>query len=223
MNHLAYYTIQLSIWSVIIPFLAGVLWFKYLSRESKIIFLLVIVAIVPQIFTEFIVQGDFLNTLYNIYTPCEFAIIYLLFNKACYINLFKKIRLASVILFFGLSGAIITRYHINHRFLNEWVCMANLCYVAWISIFILQSLLDNDEIPDYRFPMFWYVSGLMLYAPATALVFSFYYSIGKNELVKSLWIIHDIFNTTMYLFFAIGIYKNFRLSMADKEKELVYI
>lgn len=101
--------------------------------------------------------------------------------------------------------------------------MANLCYVAWISIYILQHLLDNDEIPDYRLPMFWYISGLILYAPATALVFSFYYFIGKNDLVKSLWVIHDIFNTAMYLFFAMGMYKNFRLSIAVREKKLVYI
>ena len=223
MNHLSYFTLQLSIWSVVIPFLAGLLWFKQLSTASKTVFWLVIAAIVPQVLTEFMHQGNFLNTLYNIYTPVEFVIIYRLFYKPAYIPLFKRIRLVSVMLFLVFAIMIVSWYGINHRFLNELVCVANLCYVAWISVFILQGLLNDEETPDHGSPMFWYVSGLILYTPATALVFSFYYSIGKNDLVKSLWIIHDIFNTAMYVFFAIGMYKNFRCSVAGKKRKLVYL
>jgi hypothetical protein len=207
---------------VLIPFLAGIFWFKHLRTESKTIFWLVLAGIVPQVLTAFMHQEDFLNALYNIYTPVELALVYSFFNNRPYINLFNKIRLVSVVLFVLYAVTIIALYGINHRFLNELVCMTNLCYVAWAGIFILQCALDDAEIPNRSSPLFWYLSGLILYSPATALVFSFYYSIGKNEVFKSLWVIHDIFNTAMYVFFAVGMYKDFR-SGRKKERDLAYI
>lgn len=222
MNQLAHYVMESSIWSVAVPFIIGILLFRYLTVESKIVFLLVVAAVVPQVLTDFMIQDHFLNSLYNIYTPVEFAIIYMLFSGIGYISFFRKIRFMTIIVFVVLSIVIMLVYGLQNRFLNEWVCIANLCYVAWIFIFILQSLLDNTAILDSRLPMFWYVAGLILYSPATALVFSFYYSISKNQFIKSLWIIHGIFNTVMYLFFAIGMYKNFRQKMRQKETGIAF-
>ncbi|HVZ96613.1 MAG TPA: hypothetical protein VG847_07045 [Chitinophagaceae bacterium] len=201
------------------PLVAGLLFFKYLNKESRIIFLLVIIATVPQVLTAFIAQAVFLNTLYNIYTPVEFVMIYLLFGRQISYRLFKSIRMVSVVVFLGVSVPVVIIAGIGNRFLNEWVCAANLCYVCWIFLFILQGLLDNVEILDSGSPMFWYLAGLIFYAPATALVFSFYYSIGKNSLIKDdLWVIHDIFNTFMYIFFAAGMYKNYRNGVRLKRR-----
>lgn len=216
MHSIYYYTLQLSIWSVIIPLLLGFAFFKKLDKKSKTIFFLVLVATIPQVLTAFIVQSEFLNSLYNIYTPVEFTIVYSFVAKSLSISLFKKIRTIMLIVFACFSFFIIGKYGLQKRFLNEWVCIANVCYIGWIFLYILECLIKNIDLLNPNLPMFWYLAGLILYTPCTALVFSFYYYIGKNALIKNLWVIHDIFNTILYIFFAIGLYKSYRESILTK-------
>ena len=43
--------LQLSIWSVLAPLVAGLFFFRYLDEPSRIIFYVVVVATIPQLLT----------------------------------------------------------------------------------------------------------------------------------------------------------------------------
>src|SRR5438309_2197744 len=71
---------QISIWIIIIPFLIGIMNYKGLNTDAKWIFLLVIAGLPPQIVTGIINKETVLVSLsYNLYTPVEVGILYLVF------------------------------------------------------------------------------------------------------------------------------------------------
>ena len=73
---------RVSIWIVVIPFLLGCINFKDLNRDSRWIFLLVTVALVPQLMTAFVKNDDSaFNIAYNLYTPIEFFIFCVVFRS----------------------------------------------------------------------------------------------------------------------------------------------
>jgi hypothetical protein len=205
------FTYQMSIWSIIIPLMAGVFFYKKLDRDSKIIFYLVVLAASPQIITAFILSSSPVrNIFYNVYTPVEFVLTYLFVGKKIQNISFRNICRFVVVLFIILSVALVYRYGLSHRFLNEWVCAANISYLCWIFLFILESLLQERRLLNTSLPLFWYISALLIYTPCTIFVFalSFYITGSKNPFISNLWIIHEIFNTLLYILFAIGLYKN---------------
>jgi len=169
---------------------------------------LVFLAALPQILTAFIPQKALLNCIYNIYTIIEFILVYFFIGNKASTLFFKKISRLTVMFFVLFLFVLIINEGLTNRFLNELVCVANIIYVSWIFSYVLENLFFENELLNIKLPMFWYLTGLILYTTCTALVFSFYYSIGKTSILKNLWIIHNVFNTLMYILFAVGLYKS---------------
>lgn len=200
----------MSIWSIIIPLLTGSLLYKKLDKESRIIFYIVVAAAVPQIITAFIQPSLVRNFLYNVYTPVEFVLTYILICNKLRGLLFRNICMSIIILFVVLSSTLIFTYGLSQRFLNEWVCAANISYLCWIFLFLLEGLLQERSLLNTGLPLFWYISALLIYTPCTIFVFalSFYITRSQNPFISNLWSIHGIFNTALYILFAIGLYQN---------------
>lgn len=209
MNSISYYTLQLSIWSIIIPLIVGSIYFKKLNKQSKLIYYLVVLATFPQVLTAFIAKTPILNSIYNIYTPMEFALTYFFIGNKFKAFFFQKASQLIVVLFIFLSLIFFVYDGIEKKVTNELICAANIFYLCWIFLYILESIINDEELLNVELPLFWYIIALFLYAPCTALVTAFDYYIGKstNVLINNLWIIHDIFNSLLYIFFAIGLYK----------------
>jgi len=203
-------TYQLSIWSVLVPLVTGLLLYKKLDPPSRIIFYLVLLAASPQIITEFMPSNPVRNVFYNVYTPAEFLLTYFFIGNKLQNRVLRNISFSLILLFIVLSVVLIGKYGLSGRFLNEWVCAANISYLCWIFLFILESLLQEKSLLNTDLPLFWYISGLLLYTPCTIFVFalSYFISQSKNPFIHNLWIIHEIFNTALYVSFAIGLYKN---------------
>jgi hypothetical protein len=208
--------LQLSIWSVVLPLVAGFLFFKQLDEPSRIVFYVVVLATLPQLLTASLHHSKNLNIVYNIYTPLEFIFIYFLLGNKYTKPIFRYISLCLVAVFFILLTVMIAWFGLYWKFLNELVCAANTIYLIWIFMFILQSLLTDQKLMNHRLPMFWFISGLLIYTPCTIFVFALAYYIenSKNPVIHNLWSIHGVFNVTMYCLFAIGFYKSYRLARA---------
>ena len=118
-------------------------------------------------------------------------------------KVFKNITISIALAFLVLSVLILYLYGINHRFLNEWVCAANTCYLCWVLLYIIDILKQDKRLMKTNDPLFWYLSGFLLYTPCTMFVFalSFYINKSQNPFINKLWIIHGVFNTLLYLCF----------------------
>ena len=213
--------LQLSIWSVLAPLVAGLFFFRYLDEPSRIIFYVVVVATIPQLLTIEMLHMKGLNIVYNAYTLVEFVLIFLFVGNKLQTSITRRIGYSLVALFFLLAVWLITRYGLYHKFLNELVCAANIAYLTWILMFILEGLLNEERLMNTRLPVFWFIAGLLLYAACTVLLFSLTYYIkhSTNPFIHNLWQVQGVLNVALYILFAIGFIKNYqlaRLKMAAK-------
>jgi len=198
----------ISVWSVLLPFLTGILLYRRLDHHSRIIFAIVVAAIPPQLLTLPFPHSGTLDILYNIYTILEFVLVYFLFAGSITGTL-KKAFLAPFFPFLAFVTYSIYSQGLKPYF-NEWVCAANIAYLYWMFLFVLECLDRDMKWLDTGLPIFWYCSALILYAPCTVFVFSLYAYIDRstNPFIHRLWSIHGIFNTSMYVMFAIGLARN---------------
>lgn len=112
-------------------------------------------------------------------------------------------------------------YGISDSFLNNWLCINNYAYTIWCLLFLLE-MYDNDEkITKIPSSTFLYLIGLFFYTSCTLIIFSLwnYIMLNADSLLVNLWIIHDVFNITMYVIFGIGFiidFKNIKFQNANK-------
>ena len=151
----------------------------------------------------------------------EFVLIFLFVGNKLQTSITRRIGYSLVALFFLLAIWLISRYGMYHKFLNELVCAANIAYLTWILMFILEGLLNEERLMNTRLPVFWFIAGLLLYAACTVLLFSLTYYIkhSTNPFIHNLWQVQGVLNVALYILFAIGFIKNYqlaRLKMAAK-------
>lgn len=199
---------EISIWVVILPLLVGIFFFRSLSYSSMIVFGIVASATIPQLLREFVNDKETISIAYNLYTPAEFFLTFLLFKDKFKKQLNKNILKSLMALFIVASVVLCYYYNIKTRFINEWVCFANFVYTALILLLILEQYgqKENNSINDTFF--LWYLVALFFYAPCTLLIFSLwqYLKSNQNSFLNNLWVIHHFFNIMMYVFFSVGFY-----------------
>ncbi|HVI47232.1 MAG TPA: hypothetical protein VM802_20305 [Chitinophaga sp.] len=197
----------LSIWCVVMPLLTGCRYFRMLNADSRIIVGVVALAAIPQLLRAYIDSGALLNVTYNLYTPLEVVLLYSLFSKRIVQRNRRRIFIVTAV-FSCMSYFMLTAwYGISSRFINEAVSINDLIYTGWALLVILEQYEVDEGGINIRTPFFWYLTGLILYAPCTMLVFSLwrYIRLHPDAVIANIWIIQSIFNITMYLLFTIGI------------------
>ena len=209
----------ISIWSIVLPLILGSFLISRLSRDSLIVWGIVTLGAIPELLRVFISDCQFLHIAYNLYTPFEFIMLSLLYqNKfldTLYINIFR----ISIRVYIIASMVLIGTFGIAHRFVNEWVCINNLIFTAWTLMFITEQFRkDSDMYINTRSPFFWYITAYFFYSPCTLLIYSLWHYIKKNHdsLLNNLWIIHNVFNIAMYVFFTIGFLKDRRRHISGR-------
>ena len=134
----------ISEWIIIVPFFTGLLLFRSLKPDSKIIFLIVCAAFIPQLATTFLKKIDktTLNILYNLYTPVEFFLFLYFFstklkwNKVLY---FVSFIVAAIIFYF------LYYFGIKTKVLYELICLVNLLYVFFIFYYFLKIEVIHQQ------------------------------------------------------------------------------
>lgn len=199
----------LSEWIIILPFFTGVLLFRKMRINSRIIFLIVCAAFMPQLATTFLknIDKEALNILYNIYTPIEFYLLLFFFAT--------RLSRSRLLYFLGFIFFLVVFYFfysfgVELRVLSELICLANLFYVFLIFFYFLNMFRNHNYLFSLNDSFNWHILGWLLYAPCTFFLFADYLNTSANlQQGKSvLWIVHNIFNITLYLSFTMGFVKD---------------
>lgn len=203
---------DVSTFVILMPLLVGGMSCIRLSKDSLLILGVVFFGSIPQLLNFFQPCEELLNNvLYNLYTPLEFLLYGLLFAKKWQDAAERKIFSISIILYFFLSIIFVAKWGIEDDFIYSWAWTNNLIYVIWILVFLYGQYNKNVSlIFTPGVPFFWFLIGILLYAPCTMLVFSmwdFLYQ-NKSDTANTLRIIHAVFNINMYVFFTIGFLKD---------------
>ncbi len=212
------FILQLSIWSILLPLVAGFVYFKQLDQPSLLIFIVVVLATIPQLLTLSMIHTEELNVVYNVYTLLEFLLLYFFIGRNFQRQIFNRIGMITVGLFCLLGMWLIGKYGLYQKFLNELICAANCIYLAWIFMFILEGLLNEQKLVNPRLPLFWFLTAILFYAPCSIFVIALAHYIKKstNPLIHNMWSVHGVFNILMYVFFAVGFYKSHLLVQRTK-------
>lgn len=199
----------ISIWIVILPFVAGFINYKGLNRDSRWIFFLVIAALVPQVLTFAINrQNQLLNSSYNIYSLLEFIILGIIFSNKYQYTSSKVAFFSGCFLYAVIALALILKNGFANKFLNNLVCYNNIIYTIWILFLLKEQYHVKNTAIEKQNPFAWYLLALLIYAPCTIIVFAMYYYIRSkhNPVLMNLWIIQSICNIILYAFFCTGLF-----------------
>lgn len=196
---------NISVWIIFLPLLLGVVFLRKLSKDSRLILILVFFAAIPQSLHGFRRSSDYLDMVYNIYTIIEFLLFAIFFA-----NKFKNRRRVCffriTLIIYAIFGCLLVWFFgIRNRFLHEWVCLNNLCFTFWILLFVFEQYHSDEINFTFSNSLTWYLTVQLLYSPCTILVFSTWtYRFDGKYILDDVKVIHSIFNILLYLGFSIG-------------------
>lgn len=204
---------DISSWSIILPLIIGCLLIRYLSKDSWFILGVVFAGSISQITNFFYPEKEkFLNLIYNIYTPVEFFLIYFLLKLKWHHKGREKVFNGLCLFYIAISAFFISTFDLSKDFISSWAWSNNLIYIIWI-VLLLYEQYDTETIFEFSpaTALFWFIIGILLYAPCTMTTFFMWDFIheSKTDLAMYLKIIHHIFNINMYVFFTIGFAKDY--------------
>jgi hypothetical protein len=197
-----------SVFSVFLPLIIGLLCIRRMHKDSIIIFILVMIATPPQLFSFFQIPKEVKFISYNLYTPIEFTGVYFLLGNRLNRRYPLKLNPFIAAVYFSCCAALFYLIGISNRFINELVCLSNFIYLLWMLLYIKSQFTFPDEAFGPERSFFWYFNGLLIYAPCTMVVFALYHYLRNHSdsILQSLWIIHSICNILMYMLFSIGLF-----------------
>jgi predicted neutral ceramidase superfamily lipid hydrolase len=195
---------QVSIYSVLLPVIVGLVYFKKLDSNSRLAELLLIFASIPQLMS--VTKWGYNTTLYNGYMLVDA----ILWGYIFYRNSKNSIIRGSIIVIIAVQVAvsiyIFSKTGINSGFHSEFVCWSNIVQSLLVLSFFYERYKREEILALEKEPMFWFCLGILIYAPATYFRFAYYQKVGETDYgLKSL---HHLPNAGMYLVFTVGLFVN---------------
>ena len=209
---------NISIWIILLPFIIGLAGFKRLNYESRIVFFVVLAGLIPQVLRPFLNNSSTLTVLYNLYTPVDFTLYFLLFLSKMRSVFNRKFLYLSLFLFIAVSLILIFKKGLQQNFLNELVIFNHVMQICWVCLCLMEYYKTDEAFIETRQPFFWFLSGITAYASCTIIFYSLWNIVKSDEKgpMQLLKLIHHFFNIMLYIFFSIGLMKNYRPKKSHK-------
>jgi len=206
-----------SVWSILLPFITGIIMFRKLNYDSRIILLIVLGGIIPQVLGNLFRAEAFKNITYNLYTPFEFCCYAFLFRRKFILRRLNQLFKFSLLFFSLLSLLLLLLNNISTLFLNQWVILNNIIQLTWVGMYLIQVYYKDDQVFEASDPFFWFLIAIICYDSCTTVFYSLWYVIKSNAFTKYRFveIIHHMFNITLYFLFFVGIIKNYIEKKSD--------
>lgn len=197
-----------SVWSVCLPLIAGILNYKHIERNVRIILLILLLAAVPQVATIINSEYQLPVVFYNSYILAEAALWPLFFYRNIAIPRIRQWIISLLLLNLVPVLTIYIVCGIRQRFYHELVCYNSLLQTILIALYFYELNNRTAYVRLWQQRLFWISIGLLYYAPCTFFLFLFYTKVnayyGRSDL-HFLWDIHSCFNVLMYILFTIGL------------------
>lgn len=198
---------QLSVWSVTLPFLAGLFRWRSLAGVRAAAWALTAAALFPQLIRFVIRERSVENALYNAYTIVEYTIMTVLLYRLAgcrHKHVFSLLTAG----FIGYAAGLYTRQSVTARFWYEMACYDNLVYTGLI-LWIIYRQMDAQRFVLRRHDeAFWFVASILVYAPVSLFALSLWPWMGMPDpplVVRAAKMVNDVANTILYLGFTIGL------------------
>ncbi|MBC7865708.1 MAG: hypothetical protein IAF38_22225 [Bacteroidia bacterium] len=188
----------------------GMLRFKTLTRELRVLFLFSILAFASDLCS--LILGKYgINNLFvfHVFTPAEFILL----SAVYYFKSEKKgVKIALIIVsILFLILAFVDSFFFELLSSVDSISSATESLVLMLySLFFFYSLLKKLEYKNlFDNPMFWFNSGVLIYFSGNFFLFIFSnYMLGFSDVYfDRMWHIHDILNVAMNILFGLALWK----------------
>jgi hypothetical protein len=188
--------------SNLIPFVVGLILYRYLVKELKILLIYFLTAISVDIIGIFLALNSVNNLwLFNIFTVAEYSFFIIIFSFWQKKELKRKFQF-SIPLFF-LIWLIIQIIIGTFNKLNYPSMTIEGIVLATIAFYTLYNLSLDTKKLIYKDKRFWIAFGVITYFTGNLLLFSFGYLI-ETDFMDSAWLIHSALNITANIFYTGG-------------------
>jgi len=197
------FLLDMSIYSVLLPLLTGLLLLKFQDANARIMVLLMAFASIPQLSSKLGFRNEERRILYNLYILVDVFLWGYLFYRITNHRLAKNIIRVLCLSLFALCVYTYISQGIERRFYSYLVSFNNVIQVICVLIYFYEKYYNDKIIRLVEDSMFWFCFGILVYAPLTYFMFAFRFYIPKVEL-EPWWKYHHIINTLLYVLITIG-------------------
>lgn len=199
-----FFLLIVSICSVLIPLITGLILYSKLSPILKLLIFLFFIIAAVEGYTFYLSMND-RNPywVYHIYMPIEYTIIAAIFSSWQRKPWARKIIRLSILLFvilcfWDISGG----GDLND--LNAFTASVAYSLYVGISAYTLVNL-NHGSVQSLTYDCrFWIGTALLIYSAGALAYFSFHDMIVANYLI-GIWAVHLILNIIAYMLYSVGI------------------
>lgn len=187
----------LSIYTVIIPLLTGLVLWKFQEANARLMLILIALASFTSIYPEFFPDNK--SLVYNLYIIADILLWSLMLYSSSRINFVRYIILFFFLLFLLIYiWYVYSHGHIAEEFFSDLVCLDSVLQVICVLLFFYEKYQTEQILNLEKDPMFWFCLAILLYAPCTYLRFALY---NKNTYLNNF---HSIINILLYIMISVG-------------------
>ncbi|MEM9920606.1 MAG: hypothetical protein AAF990_21085 [Bacteroidota bacterium] len=190
------YISYISMYSIFLPVLIGLFRLKQLLGIQKLVGLLVLTSLLAETGIYLLTVWDISNLpLIHLFTALQFTLLSLILAKALR-PLFPE-RFFQILIPTFLGFAIIDAFFLNGLYnFNSFARPLASSILLFLALSFFYKTLKELKIKSLeREPLFWLCIGIVIYFSGSLLIFLLTnYVKTSNEVLRTLWGIHAIFN-----------------------------
>jgi hypothetical protein len=199
---------DLSVYSLALPAVMGLLRYFRLSNVQKAIWAVVLLSVLIDLIARQLRHaGDPQTLVYYLFTLCEFSLFTYLFAQA--LVPFIKRRLLLGLLFFFLLFVLIDMIWLSglEQFNSYSTAVEGLLVIFLTLCYFYKTLRELRIKYLEREPVFWVSTGVLLYYSSNLFIFLFTNFINSSlEALYIIWGIHGIFSILLNILYAIALW-----------------
>jgi len=205
MEEISWFISNLSIYSIALPAMVGLVFYHRLQFYQKGIFLLIILSLGADLAARIVVEnGGNHQYVYRIFTIVEFILLTYVFAQGIVPFLTKRFFWGVGIAF--LSFALIDLLWISdiEQFNSYTTAVEGILMLFFALVFFYKTLIELKIKELEKSPFVWLSVGVLLYFSSSLFIFLFtnYFEHSRNSLFI-IWGIHGIFSILLNITYSI--------------------
>lgn len=196
----------LTVFAFVIPLSAGIVYFRRLDYQMKLLAILMAFSGVSETLSFFLSEfsGTLYFSVYHIFLPIEYTFFAIIFSAWIKNRFYSKLVIYSIpfIWAFAIFNSLFIQ---NLNELNSYPITLALIIYTMITLYVLYRVMSEDLGQILKNHIFWVSTGLLIFSAGDLAYFAFNPLVKKHYLVV-IWEIHSILNVITYIFYFIGIF-----------------
>ena len=192
----------------VIAFLVGILFFRKLTNQLKLIFLFVCTGIITESISRIFFIGKNTMPIGHIYIPVSFIVLSVFYVKILQGFVSKRVLIVLIVSFIIFSILNFTFIQKITKFPNILGSISAILILLFSIMLFMKIMVESKIEKLFKEPIIWVNSGVLLYYSANLFFYAlFNYSLKHSvEFAKFTVNLFSAFNLIFYLLIAIGFF-----------------